>query len=121
MPVFGGTQRLPRLVGRKRAIEMILSGDPIDAKTALSHGLINRITSPDVLLDEAFALAEQLASKNSFAVAAALHAITRGSTLSIDDGLAIEAAAFDGLVCQADAGAGIREFLADRAMRRSGE
>ena len=90
IPTFGGTQRLPRNVGRKAAIELILTGRTFDAVEAARLGLINRVVPEAELLGSAIGPAAELASKPPLTVAAALMAIHRGMDASIDDGLAIE-------------------------------
>lgn len=93
-PPFGGTQRLPRLVGRKRAMAMILTGEPITAQGAADIGLVNRVVPQEQVLDEALAMARRIASKSQIAVGAALTAVTRGLNVAISEGLAIEAMQF---------------------------
>jgi enoyl-CoA hydratase len=93
-PCFGGTQRLPRLIGRKRALHMILTAEPISAEEAKQSGLINGLTAGDRLVDEAVSLAMRIARFAPSAVASCLHAVTRGLNTTIDEGLAIEAEAF---------------------------
>jgi enoyl-CoA hydratase/carnithine racemase len=115
MPTFGGTQRLPRNIGRKAAIELILSGRTFDADEAARLGLVNRVVRNAVLLDEALALADLLASKPPLTLAAALGAIHRGMDAAIDDGLAIEEAAFARIVPTHDAREGVAAFLEKRA------
>src|SRR6516164_7374488 len=78
IPTFGGTQRLPRNIGRKAAIELILSGRIFDAPEAARLGLVNRVVSGASLLPEALVLAEVLAAKPPLTVSAALSAIHRG-------------------------------------------
>jgi len=114
IPTFGGTQRLPRNVGRKAAIELILTGRTFDAAEAARLGLVNRVVADDALLADAIALAEELAAKPPLALAAALTAIHRGMDASIDDGLAIEEAAFARIVPTYDAQEGIAAFLEKR-------
>src|SRR6202035_2931961 len=89
IPTFGGTQRLPRNVGRKAATELILSGRAFDATEAKQLGLINRVVSKDDVLPVAIALGESLAQKPAVTISAALSAIHRGMDASIDDGLGI--------------------------------
>ena len=93
-PCFGGTQRLPRLIGRKRALRMILTGEPITAIEAKEAGLINAIVDKNALLDEAVGLGSKVAQFAPVAVAVCLHAVHRGLNATIDEGLAIEADAF---------------------------
>jgi enoyl-CoA hydratase len=115
MPTFGGTQRLPRNVGRKAAIELILTGRIFDAAEAAHLGLVNRIVPAARLLDETLALADLLASKPPLTLAAMLGAIHRGMDAAIDDGLAIEEAAFARIVPTHDAREGVAAFLEKRA------
>ena len=77
MPTFGGTQRLPRNIGRKAAIELILTGRTFDAAEAARLGLINRVVPAANLLDDALALANLLATKPPLTLAAVLGAIRR--------------------------------------------
>jgi enoyl-CoA hydratase len=114
IPTFGGTQRLPRNVGRKAAIELILTGRTFDASEAARLGLINRVVPDLDLLDQAVQLAEALARKPPLTLAAALTAIHRGMDASIDDGLAIEEAAFMSIVQTHDAREGVAAFLEKR-------
>jgi enoyl-CoA hydratase len=114
IPTFGGTQRLPRNVGRKAAIELILTGRTFDATEAARLGLINRVVPDSDLLVEAIKLAEALATKPPLTLAAALAAIHRGMDASIDDGLAIEQAAFASIVPTHDAREGVAAFLEKR-------
>lgn len=113
-PPFGGSQRLPRLIGRKRAMNMILTGEPIDARTACDFGLINRVVPHGALLDEAFALAERIADKSPLAVAACLGSVTRGLNVSIDEGLAIEAGYFAQMAPTRDIEEGMNAWLERR-------
>ena len=115
MPTFGGTQRLPRNIGRKAAIELILTGRTFDAAEAARLGLVNRVVPRADLLAEALALANLLATKPPLTLAAALAAIHRGMDAAIDDGLAIEEAAFARIVPTHDAREGVAAFLEKRA------
>jgi enoyl-CoA hydratase/carnithine racemase len=114
IPTFGGTQRLPRNVGRKAATELILSGRIFGAPEAATLGLVNRIISVDDLLGAAVDLAAELASKPPLTLAAALTAIHRGMDAAIDDGLAIEEAAFAQIVPTHDAQEGVAAFVEKR-------
>ena len=114
MPTFGGTQRLPRNIGRKAAIELILTGRIFDAVEASRLGLVNRVVPSAHLLDETLALAAVLASKPPLTLAATLAAIHRGMDAAIDDGLAIEEAAFARIVQTRDANEGVAAFLEKR-------
>jgi len=111
-PPFGGTQRLPRHIGRKRALAMILTADTIDASEAERIGLINVVVPHARTLEAAQNLAHRIVDKSPQAVAACLAAVTRGLNLSIDEGLAVEAAQFHRLVGMPDVRDGIAAFLA---------
>jgi len=114
IPTFGGTQRLPRNVGRKAALELILSGRTFDAAEAARLGLVNRVVPVADLLDAALTLASELATKPPLTLAAALSAVHRGMDAAIDDGLAIEEAAFARIVPTHDAQEGVAAFLEKR-------
>jgi enoyl-CoA hydratase/carnithine racemase len=114
IPTFGGTQRLPRNVGRKAAIELILTGRVFDANEAARLGLVNRVVTDAELISRTMALAEDLAAKPPLTVAAALAAVHRGMDSSIDDGLAIEEAAFARIVPTVDAREGVAAFVEKR-------
>jgi enoyl-CoA hydratase len=117
IPTFGGTQRLPRNIGRKAALELILTGRTFDAAEAARLGLVNRVLPSADLRKEAIALARELASKAPLTLAAALAAIHRGMDAAIDDGLAIEEAAFARIVPTHDAREGVAAFVQKRAPR----
>jgi enoyl-CoA hydratase/carnithine racemase len=114
VPTFGGTQRLPRNVGRKAATELILTGRVFGATEAARLGLINRVVPAADLIRTAIDLAKELAAKPPLTLAAALTAIHRGMDAAIDDGLAIEEAAFAGIVPSYDTKEGIAAFLEKR-------
>lgn len=97
-PTFGGTQRLPRLAGRKRSLELLLTGDPFPASHALSLGLVNRIVPDGEAVDAALLLAERILRHSPLAAARILTAVTRGLNTSIAEGLAIEAEQFARMV-----------------------
>jgi enoyl-CoA hydratase/carnithine racemase len=113
-PTFGGTQRLPRLVGRKRALEMILTAEPIDAEHAAAYGLVNRIVPHDGLSKAVDALAERLLEQPRIGLSACLASVTRGLNVSIDEGLAIEAAQFARTISTRDIHEGTGAFLEKR-------
>lgn len=114
IPTFGGTQRLPRNVGRKAATELILTGRPFGPAEAERLGLINRVIEPGMLLDASLTLAQSLTAKPPLTLSAALSAIHRGMDASIDDGLAIEEAAFSRIVPTHDAREGVAAFVEKR-------
>ncbi len=115
-PPFGGSQRLPRHVGRKRALEMILTGEPIDAHRAHAIGLVNHVVPGPELISRALDLAVRIERHSPSAVQAALAAVTRGINVPIDEGLAIEAAWFATTVPTDGVRTGLDRFLTrDRA------
>jgi enoyl-CoA hydratase len=87
---YGGTQRLPRLVGAGRALELLLTGEPIDAAEAHRIGLVNRVVPRERLLDEARALAKAMLKAGPVAVRLTLEAVRRGAHLALPDALDLE-------------------------------
>jgi enoyl-CoA hydratase len=114
-PPFGGTQRLPRLIGRKRALRMLLTAEVIPASQACAYGLINEVVAHEKLLDAAIGLARTIAGKSPLAIAACLGSVTRGINVPIDEGLAIEADHFARMVGTRDIEEGISAWLERRA------
>jgi len=110
IPGYGGTQRLPRIVGRGVATEMILTGDRITAQRAYEVGLVNQVVPADALLDAAKALVRKIASKAPLAVAMALNAI-RSVDLPQAQGLQMEAALFGQACGTDDFREGVHAFL----------
>jgi enoyl-CoA hydratase len=117
-PPFGGSQRLPRLVGRKRALHMILTGAPISAREACAIGLVNEVVPRAHLMDAVHALVQQIARHTPDAVRACLTSVTRGINLTIDEGLAVEAAQFERMATTADVHVGLQQFM-ERSRRSS--
>lgn len=113
-PPFGGTQRLPRHIGRKRALEMILTGDAVTAERAEAIGLVNCVVDGSRLIDACLALAGQITRHSPVAVATSLRAVTRGLNLPIDEALQVEAAQFMIAAATADAREGVQAFLQRR-------
>lgn len=101
IPGYGGTQRLPRLVGSGVALQMILQGDPIDAQEALRIGLVNGVFEQGSLLDEVKKIASRMVSRGPEALALAKQAVRRGAHLSLQDGLELEADLF-GIISSTD-------------------
>jgi enoyl-CoA hydratase len=114
IPGYGGTQRLPRLVGRGMAKLLCLSGDPIDAAEALRIGLVDRVVPASELLNEAKALARKLAAKAPVARALIKQAINTGLDGSLPEGLAYEAAQFGLVFDTEDRREGVTAFLEKR-------
>lgn len=100
-PGFGGTQRLPRLVGTGKAMELILSAKVISAAEAKEIGLVDEVVAPEALLDTALALANEIASKAQVAVCAAKRCIRRGMQADITTAATYEALAF-GVCCDTE-------------------
>ncbi len=97
IPGLGGTQRLPRLIGVPRALDLILTGDTIKADKALEMGLVDRVMPAESLLSGALDYARRLSRRDSAVIAAALTCITDGVKLSLDDGLKLEIEMFSRL------------------------
>jgi enoyl-CoA hydratase len=114
IPGFGGTQRLPRLVGRAKAIQMILTGDMIDAKEAQSVGLIDSVTSEAELMNVATAIGEKIAAKSLPAVSLALKAINEGLERPLDEGLNLESYLFSKIFETEDVREGLSAFIEKR-------
>ena len=110
VPGGGGTQRLPRRIGIGRAKELIFSGEPVDAATALAWGLANRVVPRARLMDEALALAASIAANGPIAVRQAKKAIDRGYDLALDAGLVLEVEAYNGAMASQDRHEGINAF-----------
>ncbi len=101
IPGYGGTQRLTRLVGRGRAMEMILTGNPIDAQEALRIGLVNKVVPQAELLAAARAMAQLIASKGQIAIRMALKAVNMTQETTLSDGEKLEASLF-GVCCDTE-------------------
>jgi len=114
IPGYGGTQRLPRVIGRGRALEVGPTGDPIDAETALRWGLANRVAAPEALLDEAKALASKILEKGPAAVRLALDAVLHGEAAGGAEGMAVERQNFGLAASTEDMREGTGAFLAKR-------
>jgi enoyl-CoA hydratase len=114
IPGYGGTQRLPRLVGRGKALELILTGEMIDAPEALRIGLANQVVPPEELLPRAETVAATILSKGPLAIRYALDAVHRGLESPLAEGLAYEATLFGVLCAAEDTKEGTRAFLEKR-------
>ncbi len=121
IPGFSGTQRLTAIVGRSRAMEMILGAENINAETAASYGLVSRVVPADKLIEEASALAAKIASRAPLAVKWASSAIKRGAETDIDSGIAIEADLFGMCFATADQKEGMKAFLERRPAEFTGK
>jgi enoyl-CoA hydratase len=118
---FGGTQRLPRLVGRGAALKMLLSGATIDAAEALRIGLVDEVVSADRLMSRAEVLATEIAGNAPIALERTLLAVDSGLDLTLEDGLAQEARHFGQCCATRDKAEGTAAFLAKRPAVWTGE
>ena len=114
IPGWGGTQRLSRIVGKGKAIELILTGDMVTAQDAYRVGLVNKVVPAGAVLKEARDLARKIVTKSRFPIAAALRAITDGMAVPIEEGLKIEADQFVSLANTEDIREGVGAFLEKR-------
>jgi enoyl-CoA hydratase len=113
-PGYGGTQRLPRLVGMGRALQLIMTGEMIDATEAYRIGLVNRVVPAADLMGAADALVRQMLGNAPLALASCIEAVVRGTEISLDDGLILEANHFALLAGSQDMVEGTRAFLEKR-------
>ena len=114
IPGYAGTQRLPRLVGKGKAMEMILTGTPIPAPEALRIGLVNRVTPAADLMSEARALAAQLAKGAPIAMRYIINALNRGTEMAFAEGCQYEATLFGLVASTEDMREGTTAFLEKR-------
>lgn len=114
IPGSGGTQRLTHLVGKHRAMEMVLTGDIINAADAERFGLVNRVVPVELLLEEAKNVAKKIAAKPALAIREAKEAVLKAANSSLDEGLEFERKAFYLLFASEDRAEGMRAFLEKR-------
>jgi len=114
IPGFGGTQRLSRLVGTSKALELILTGDPISASDAKALGIVTQVVPADDLLRQAHGIARKIATKAQLAVRAAMRALREGQDLPLAKALEHEAALFARLCDSEDKREGVMAFLQKR-------
>ena len=120
VPGYGGTQRLPRLVGKGRALEMLLTGEMIDAHEAYRIGLVNRVVAPDTLIATSRAMLGTMLTMGPLALAHCIEAVDRGLDMSLDDAIALEAGYFGLLSATKDKAEGMEAFLEKRAASFTG-
>ncbi|HEY9715941.1 MAG TPA: enoyl-CoA hydratase-related protein [Trichormus sp.] len=114
IPGAGGTQRLTRVVGKHKAMEMILTGRPITAKEAHDLGLVNKVAPVELFLEEAKAMAREIAKKSPVAVRLAKEAVLKTYDTSISEGLQFERKNFYMLFSSEDQKEGMKAFLEKR-------
>jgi enoyl-CoA hydratase/carnithine racemase len=114
LPTNGGTQRLPRLVGQGKALEMILTGELIDAGDACRTGLINRVVAPGLLISTATEMAEAMAAKSPLSLSYAKEALYRGRELPLSQGIRMELDLYLQLFTTSDRLEGITAFREKR-------
>jgi enoyl-CoA hydratase/carnithine racemase len=110
MPGAGGTQNLPRAMGTRRAMEVILTGAPFTAEQGEAWGLINKVTAPDKLMEEALTTARRIAANAPISVRQAKQSVLRGRQMSIWDGLAFEIEAYNRMVPTEDRREGVLAY-----------
>jgi len=121
IPGFAGTQRLPRLVGRAKAVELLLTGEAVEAREALRIGLVDRVVEPGELLPVAKTFAASLAEKAPLAVRYILEAVSRGIEMGMAEGAAHEAALFGLAASTEDMREGTTAFLQKRPAEFKGK
>ncbi len=119
-PTFGGTQRLPRLAGRKRALELLLTGDTFTPQRAYEIGLVNRVVAHEQLIPAALELADRIVRHSPLAASRIITAVTRGLNASIAEGLAIEGEQFARMVPTRDNREALDAWMARRTPHYTG-
>jgi enoyl-CoA hydratase len=121
IPWDGGTQRLPRVVGRAAALDLLLTGRTIDAQEALRLGLVNRVVEPTGLLEHATKLAQQIAEYAPISVRYVKEAVHKGLDVTLEQGLRLEGDLYFILQTTEDRDEGIRSFLEKRKPQFKGK
>jgi len=121
IPGYGGTQRLPRLVGKGIAMQLVLAGDMIAAEEAHRIGLVNEVVAPAELIPRAEAIAQKIIANAPLAVQYAMEAVNRGFDLSLADGLFLEATLFGVCCATEDKKEGTTAFLEKRVAQFKGK
>lgn len=121
IPGYGGTQRLPRLVGRGKALELILTGEMIGAEEALRIGLVDEVYEPGELMEKAIAMAKVIASKGPLAIMHAKECVHRGMDVGLSSGCDLEKANFGSVCGTNDKNEGMQAFIEKRKPEFTGE
>src|SRR6201997_4798209 len=121
IPGYGGTQRLPRLVGKGIAMQLVLSGEMISAQEALRIGLVNEVTPPAELIPRAEAIAQKIIANAPLAIQYAMEAVNHGMELTLAEGLYLEATLFGVCCATEDKTEGTTAFLEKRAAAFKGK
>ena len=121
IPGYGGTQRLPRLVGKGIAMQLVLAGEMISAQEAHRIGLVNEITAPADLIPRAEAIAQKIVANAPLAVQYAMEAVNKGMEMTLADGLYLEAVLFGVACATEDKNEGTKAFLEKRAAQFKGK
>ena len=120
-PGYGGTQRLPRIVGKGNALYMLLTGEHVNAAEALRIGLVSKVVPLDQLMAEADKLMRTIIAKGPAALKLTMEAVDRGLATSLEDGLRIEADAFGLVASTEDMKEGLKAFLEKRPAKFTGK
>ena len=121
IPGYGGTQRLPRLVGKGIAMQLVLAGEMITAEEAHRIGLVNEVTAPSELLPRAEAIAQKIIANAPLAVQYAMEAVNKGMEMTLAEGLYLEAVLFGVACATEDKKEGTTAFLEKRAAAFKGK
>lgn len=121
IPGYGGTQRMLRLLGKGKALELILTGDRVTAAEAERIGLVDRVVPADQLMTAAEEMARKIMSRGPVAVRAAIEAVIHGGDVPFDQGQLIEASLFGWLASSEDMREGLQAFLEKRAAQFAGK
>ncbi len=121
IPGYGGTQRLPRLVGEAHALELLLTGDMISAQRAAELGLVNRVYPREELYEAGVQLMQKILSKGPLAVRYCLEAVQQGRATTVDNGMEIESSLFGMAFSTGDMKEGTRAFIEKRPAKFSGK
>lgn len=114
IPGAGGTQRLPRLIGKSKALELILTGKIVDAEEAFNIGLVDKVFNHESLMEECIKFADTIAEKSPVAIRYALWAVNRGMELELDSALRLESLCLGACFSSEDSKEGLRAFLEKR-------